>query len=89
MREIIAAGYDIRMTRIAAEGLDKSWLGRKLTLKDCSTLEELQKKIGLHPAGEGGEFETIVLDAPLFKSPIDINFSISMESENRGELVLK
>ena len=35
-------------------------------------LEKLQQKFGINPAGEGGEFESFVLDAPMFSEPIDI-----------------
>ena len=88
LREMVAAGFDIRMTRIAADGLSADWLGKKLTEEDLDKLEMLGKK-GFHPAGEGGEFETIVLDGPIFRQPIQISFETEMESEYRGELVLQ
>lgn len=87
MRELIEQGYDIRLTKIAAMGLDKSWLGRELSLKDVERLGELRDELGLNPAGEGGEFESIVLNAPLFKKRIEISFKISMENKESGELV--
>ncbi len=86
MREIICAGFDIRMTRVAADGLDKSWLGHKLTLSDVDKLVEINKKLKINIAGEGGEFETIVLDGPMFKFPIEVSYNIHMENERRGEL---
>jgi len=88
MREMISSGFDIRMTRVAAEGLDSSWLGKQLTLDDMDRLDDLHKRVGLHPGGEGGEFETIVLDGPIFTAPIEISFEKVMESEFRGELQL-
>lgn len=89
MREMIKAGFDIRMTRIAAYGLDKSWLGKKLNIQHVDKLEKMHQEFGFHPGGEGGEFETIVLDAPHFKNPLQIDFDITMESPERGELVIK
>ena len=86
LRTLVDAGFDIRMTRIAADGLTKEWLGRRLDATDIDRLIALNKKIGLSVAGEGGEFETIVLDGPIFAEPIQIAFDIIMESENRGEL---
>jgi diphthine-ammonia ligase len=88
MRQLIDAGFDIRMTRIAADGLTKEWLGIKLTQDDVDKLVALNKKFGLSIAGEGGEFETIVLDGPIFAQPIAIQFDLEMESAHRGELVL-
>ena len=35
-------------------------------------LVDLQQKYGISPSGEGGEIETTVLDAPLFKKKIEI-----------------
>lgn len=86
MRQMVEAGFDIRMTRVAAMGLDESWLGRPLTAEDLDRLERLREEVGLHPAGEGGEFETIVLDGPGFAHPIRIAFTKEMESDERGEL---
>jgi diphthine-ammonia ligase len=88
LRELIVAGFDIRMTRIAADGLTKEWLGKKLTLDDIDRLVALNQKLGLSVAGEGGEFETIVLDGPSFSSPLQIEFDLAMEGTHRGELVL-
>jgi len=89
MKEMITAGFDIRMTKIAALGLSKEWLGKKLTIKDMDKLLALNKKMGFHTAGEGGEFETIVLDGPIFKKQINIEFDVEMESEYSGQLKIK
>lgn len=88
LREMVEAGFDIRMTRIAADGLSKEWLGRNVSLADIGKLEELHRKTGFHIGGEGGEFETIVLDGPIFSSPLEIAFDTEMESEHRGELLI-
>ena len=45
----------------------KSGLENKLDTKMIERLVELQGKYGLSPSGEGGEIETTVLDAPMFK----------------------
>lgn len=89
MNEMITAGFDVRMTKIAAEGLNKRWLGKKITTEDMNKLLALNKKIGFHTAGEGGEFETIVLDGPIFKKPISIEYDVEMETEISGRLKIK
>jgi asparagine synthase (glutamine-hydrolysing) len=86
MRETIDLGFDVRLTRIAADGLDKSWLGRKLTQEDVDKLVMINKGLGINIAGEGGEFESIVLDGPLFTRPIRIEYAIVEEGEHRAEL---
>lgn len=55
---------------VAAEGLDRDWLGRRLDGAAIDELEVVAERHGLHPAGEGGEFETLVVDAPAFAVPI-------------------
>jgi len=89
LRELIAAGFDIRMTRVAADGLTQEWLGKRLTMEDVDRLVALNRKLGVHVGGEGGEYETIVLDGPIFSEPIAISYTVKMESENRGELEIK
>ncbi|MBW3019360.1 diphthine--ammonia ligase, partial [Candidatus Woesearchaeota archaeon] len=89
MRNLIREGFKVIMVKVAAEGLDKSWLGKVLTSKDADKLVELNKKIGFNIAGEGGEFETFVLDAPMFKSPLEIVKShIVEDSENIATLAI-
>lgn len=88
LAEMIEAGFDVRMTRIAADGLAREWLGRKLTHADVERLRKLHEKTQFHIAGEGGEFETIVLDGPIFSEGIRIEYEVEMESECRGELVI-
>lgn len=60
MRYLVHGGYDVRFSRVAADGLDESWAGARL---DADRLAALAGK-RLHVAGEGGEYETLVLDAP-------------------------
>jgi len=90
MRQLLNEGFEIVLSSIAAEGLDKSWLGRRITQKDVDRLAELNKKIGLNIAGEGGEFESLVLDAPMFKKRIEIvDSAVKMENENTGFFAVK
>lgn len=72
LREMLEAGFKIIVTSAAAQGFDSSWLGRELDEKALGDLVELNKKYGVNPAGEGGEFETLVLDAPYFKNKIKV-----------------
>jgi len=47
-------------------------------------LVALQKAYEISPSGEGGEIETTVLDAPLFRKKIEVlNFTIE-ENANSG-----
>ena len=71
MKEV-AEKFEAIVVKVSAEGLDESWLGRRIDLKAVEELEKLRKKYGIHVAGEGGEFETLVLDAPLYKKKLEV-----------------
>jgi ABC transporter with metal-binding/Fe-S-binding domain ATP-binding protein len=63
---------DIIMVKVAAGGMDESWLGRRFDKKMISDLKELNRKYRVHLAGEGGEYETLVLNAPFYSKKIKI-----------------
>ena len=73
VREEIAAGLDIRLVHLAAEPFGPDLLGRQL---DVPLLEELERRSATirrtNVAGEGGEYETLVVDAPFFRSRLDL-----------------
>lgn len=90
IRELLKNGFEIIFTAVAAEGLDSSWLGRKITEKDVDRLVSLKKKFGINVAGEGGEFESLVLDCPLFNKKLQIlDSEIIEESKNTARLIIK
>ncbi len=90
LQELLDNGFELILTSVAAEGLDKGWLGRKLNNEMIEALKRLNKKIGLNMAFEGGEAETLVLDCPLFHKKISLlKTEKVMSSENSGTLVIK
>ena len=90
MREILNQGFSFIITKIAAEGLDKSWLNRRMTEKDIDKLVKLNEKVGINIAGEGGEFETLMIDGPIFKKKIKVMESrIEEENKQTATLVIK
>ncbi|MCK5282953.1 MAG: diphthine--ammonia ligase [Nanoarchaeota archaeon] len=90
MRDIIKNKFSIIFSSIAAYGLDKTWLGKTITDKDIDKLVELNKKYQINIAGEGGEFESLVLDCPLFKKKINIiDSEIIEENQNTAKLIIK
>lgn len=72
LRTVSGSGWDVRFAAVAAEGLDERWLGRRLDAAAIEELVRLQERYGVHPAGEGGEYETLVLDAPCFRKRIEV-----------------
>ncbi len=76
LQELEKLGFSFMLSSVAAEGLDKSWLGRVLEKKDMEKLMVLAQKHGLNPAFEGGEAESLVLNCPLFKKKIIVDKGI-------------
>ncbi|KAI1285411.1 Diphthine--ammonia ligase [Halotydeus destructor] len=72
LQEMIDYGVKAILIKVAVIGLDKEHLGK--TLSDMqSTLLKLKDKYGINVCGEGGEYETLTLDCPLFKSKLIID----------------
>ena len=67
------SGMEIIFSAVAAHGLDQSWLGEPLTSERIQKLKALNQKYGVDMCGEGGEYESLVLDAPWFRQRIKIN----------------
>ena len=72
LKEMLGKGLKIIVTAVAAHGLDQSWLGRTLDEEAVNDLIELSERYGLDICGEGGEFETLVLDAPWFGERLEV-----------------
>ena len=72
LQEILRLRFEVIVTGVFAIGFDEGWLGRRI---DASTIEDLlrlNKAYGVSIVGEGGEFETLVVDAPFYRKTIRI-----------------
>lgn len=72
LEEMLSAGLVIVVTAVAARGLDQRWLGRVLDAPAVEELAELRRRFGVDVCGDGGEMETLVLDAPWFRRSLEI-----------------
>ncbi|KAL3078313.1 hypothetical protein niasHT_028823 [Heterodera trifolii] len=63
---MISAGVKAVLIKVAALGLTPKHLGHSLEQMRAH-LVAMHAKYGLHVCGEGGEYETFVLDCPMFK----------------------
>ena len=57
---------------VYAYGLDETWLGKKIDSETVADLIRLNDRYQISVMGEGGEYETLVLDAPFFKKRIEL-----------------
>lgn len=72
MKELLDLKFKIIFVGVSAHGLDESWLGKEITNERLKELVELNKKFQISIVGEGGEYESLILDAPIFKKRIKI-----------------
>lgn len=87
LREV-AQRMDARIIVTAAEGLDESFLGARF---DDALIERLKKVSAtrrIHIAGEGGEYESITLNAPFYSRPVTYTTEEVRSTNDRHELIL-
>lgn len=89
LQKMLDERFKIIITSVSAQGFEKEWLGRKIDEKCLEALKTLKERFGINLAGEGGEYETLVLDAPLFKKKILPIETERIWRENRGHLKIK
>eukprot|EP01135_Chromosphaera_perkinsii_P000290 Nk52_evm59s62 gene=Nk52_evmTU59s62 len=75
LHEMVSFGVHAILVKVAAIGLSPSkHLGKSLGEMEAHLLA-MNSKYDLHPCGEGGEYETLVLDCPLFKKKLVVEES--------------
>lgn len=89
LNDMINRDFNIIFTGVYALGFNKNWLGRRLDEYALKELLELNKNYGVNLSGEGGEYETLVLDAPFFKKAIKIIKSEKFWENDSGYLAIK
>ena len=72
LKDLMENNFKVVITSVAAYPLDKSWLGREINKEFIEEIKKLKEEYKINPAGEGGEFETFVLDCPFFEKPLKI-----------------
>lgn len=58
---------DSQIVKVSTKDLGQEYLGKSISeIRDH--LHDLNKKNGFNICGEGGEYETVVFDCPIFKN---------------------
>lgn len=84
LKDLIESKFRFIISSVSSGGLDESWLGKEITMHEVEKLDNLATKHGFNLSFEGGEAETLVLDCPLFSSPIKIIDSKKIWDGYRG-----
>lgn len=72
LEELVDLEFKAIITGVYARGFNENWLGRQIDTDTIDALIDLNRKHHISLIGEGGEYETLVLDAPFFKKKIDL-----------------
>lgn len=89
LKELIKLNFETVIIGVYALGFDKSWLGRKFNSTTLSDLIKLNEKYKVSLVGDGGEYETLVLDAPFFKKKIQLLQTEKVWEDHSGYLLVK
>ena len=72
LHNLIENKFKMIITGVFAYPLDETWLGKEINEKFIEEIENLYNRYKINPAGEGGEYETFVLNCPLFTKELKI-----------------
>ncbi len=86
LKDMIQSGFNIKIVGIFADGFDETWLGRTIDEETINELEHLHETKGINIAGEGGEYETLVVDGPNFKKKLVLNQTEKKWKRDHGVL---
>ena len=68
LKEILDLKFEVIIIGVYAYGFSMEWLGREIDENTVKALRELNSRYSISLVGEGGEYETLVLDAPFFRT---------------------
>lgn len=85
----VSARLDAIIVVTAADGLDESFLGQRFDEALIDRLKRIAAARKIHLAGEGGEYESLALDAPFYRHPVTYATSEIRVAPGRSELVLR
>ena len=88
LRDQINAGFKIIIVGVYAEGFNEPWLGKSINEELIDDLIKLREKYSINIAGEGGEYETLVLDGPIFKKKLVIEKVSKEWKRDSGGLIV-
>ncbi len=88
-KEMFKEKFKVIISAVAAGGLGPEWLGKEINRKTFNQLLNLHNTCYVCTGGEGGEFETLVLDCPLFNEKLKIISSKKHWDGQAGYLAAK
>lgn len=85
MDKLLEKKFDIKIFGIFSYPFQKPYLGKTINQEFLNKLKQLRKEYQISIAGEGGEYESFILDGPNYAQKLEIeNIQTNMDSENSG-----
>jgi len=84
----VAQRLDAMIVVTAAEGLDAGFLGARFNDDLICRLKRVEATHRIHLAGEGGEYESLTLNAPFYSRPVTYSTTEVRSATDRHELIL-
>ena len=88
-QECIKNNFKIVITKISCDGIPPEMLNKPIDPETYRKLLKLSKEYSFDIIAEGGDFETTVLDMPLFKKEIEVSGDIESEGAYRHFFMIK
>jgi len=86
LEELIQKKFDVIIIGTFGYGLDKL-IGRKIDKNFVEEMKLLRDRLKVNPAGEGGEYESFLLNAPYYTNPLKI-LKNSVIKDTSGGIVM-
>lgn len=88
LRDEVASGLKFMIVAAQSEGLDENWLGHTVEGPLLERLVAAAQEHRFNVAGEGGEYESLVTDGPLFSKRIRVEAYHVVAGETSSYLVV-
>jgi predicted ATP pyrophosphatase (TIGR00289 family) len=86
---LLNMGIEFTLISITSMGIPHDLLGKTIDKQDVERIISLSKKYGFNPSFEGGDAETLVVNAPLFKYKIALRGRRVIVSEYEGYFIVE
>jgi len=83
LEELIDKKFEIIIIGVFGYGMDKL-IGKRIDRKFIDDVKSLREKLKINPAGEGGEYESFILNAPYFNKSLNISKSRIFKDDSGG-----
>jgi len=89
MEEMGEFGFSYMLVSYASPGFSPSDLGVEVTTAMQERFMENARKWGMHPAFEGGEAETMITGAPLFRKRLEVKGHVEETGEYSARFIIE